>query len=97
MTDDGVFRLLFNQDNNHLNPCHKTIKFVKLRGTRVRKDGILTMFINCLKLEGIRCKAMDVLQALSHFIKVCFHQNLNNTLHQLEHSRSAKHEWMGQS
>ena len=70
MTDIGITNLLFNQDDLSYNACQKTLRFVKLRGTRVRKDGIQALLKNCVSLEGVRCNIMDVLQALSTFLKV---------------------------
>ena len=51
------------------NPCHRSLKFIKLRGTRVRKDGLRLLLNTCLALEGLRCNVMDILQALSTYIK----------------------------
>eukprot|EP00092_Neocalanus_flemingeri_P014040 GFUD01015146.1.p1 GENE.GFUD01015146.1~~GFUD01015146.1.p1 ORF type:complete len:519 (-),score=59.30 GFUD01015146.1:24-1580(-) len=67
VTDEGISLLLRNEDS--FNPCHTTLRHVKLRGTRVRRAGVRMLLRTCLNLEGIRCNTMDVLQALSSFLK----------------------------
>ena len=69
MTDEGIRGLLQDDVSDTCHPCHQTLKYVKLRGTRVRRDGVRLLLIYCLALEGIRCNIMDVLQAMSSFIK----------------------------
>lgn len=46
------------------------LRFVKLRGTRVRREGLGLLLRCCLTLEGVRCNVMDVLQAMSSYLKV---------------------------
>ena len=72
VTDEGIRRMLLGEGDNCDNPraCHKTLTHVKLRGTRVRRDGIRLLLSYCLSLQGVRCNIMDVLQALSAFFKV---------------------------
>jgi len=73
VTDEGIKNLLFQNgecnENVIFNPCCQTLKHVKLRGTRVRKDGLLLLLKYSLALEGVRCNIMDVLSALSTFLK----------------------------
>ena len=68
VTDVGISQLL--HDNNALlNPCHSSLTYAKLRGTRVRREGVRLLLRSCLNLEGIRCNTKDVMQALSSFFK----------------------------
>ena len=67
VTDEGISLLLEN--SGKLNSCHLSLKHVKLRGTRVRCSGVRLLLQTCLSLEGIRCNTMDVMQALSMFLK----------------------------
>ena len=77
VTDDGIMRMLLGAGDT-LRPCHKTLTHVKLRGTRVRRGGIRLLLKYCLSLQGVRCNIMDVLHALSAFIKVTDH-HFDNT------------------
>ena len=86
VTDEGIRRLLLRDhsqpmrgqypdhvitlDQSEARPCHKTLTHVKLRGTRVRRDGVRLLLKYCLSLQGLRCNIMDVLHSLSAFIKV---------------------------
>ena len=77
VTDEGIRRLLLGGgapsdscDTPRPRACHKTLTHVKLRGTRVRRDGIRLLLSYCLSLQGVRCNIMDVLHALSAFLKV---------------------------
>ena len=71
VTDEGIRRMLLGGDSGVTpRPCHNTLTHVKLRGTRVRRDGLRLLLKYCLSLQGVRCNIMDVLHALSAFIKV---------------------------
>ena len=72
VTDEGIRMLLLGGGApcDPPRPCHKTLTHVKLRGTRVRRDGIRLLLSYCLSLQGVRCNIMDVLHALSVFLKV---------------------------
>ena len=114
VTDLGVGSLLFSEAGD-LQPCHSTLRLVKLRGTRVRAQGLRLLlrdedFKNiyhyrhfqffliktirralnvcmkfslrcCLSLEGVRCNVMDVLQAMSSYLKVNY--KARNSFHNL--------------
>ena len=114
VTDLGVGSLLFSEAGD-LQPCHSTLRLVKLRGTRVRAQGLRLLlrdedFQNifhykdifnfliktirralnvcmkfslrcCLSLEGVRCNVMDVLQAMSSYLKVNY--KARNSFHNL--------------
>ena len=71
VTDEGIRRMLLGGDSG-VTPraCHNSLTHVKLRGTRVRRDGLRLLLKYCLSLQGVRCNIMDVLHALSAFIKV---------------------------
>ena len=77
VTDEGIAMLLTG-------PCSRTLKRVKLRGTKVRVDslssghgksnhpqatGIRMLLSHCLSLEGVRHNSKDVIMALSGFLK----------------------------
>ena len=70
VTDEGIRRMLLERGASRPRACHKTLTHVKLRGTRVRRDGIRLLLSYCLSLQGVRCNIMDVLHALSAFLKV---------------------------
>ena len=70
VTDEGIRRLLLGDSGDRPRACHNTLTQVKLRGTRVRRDGLRLLLKFCLSLQGVRCNIMDVLHALSAFIKV---------------------------
>ena len=76
VTDEGVAMLITG-------PCSKTLKRIKLRGTKVRvkpfsktlkagylqATGIRMLLSECLSLEGVRHNSKDVIMALSGFLK----------------------------
>ena len=77
VTDEGLAMLITG-------PCSKTLKRIKLRGTKVRvkssfikheknhhlqATGIQMLLSNCLSLEGVRHNSKDVIMALSAFLK----------------------------
>ena len=69
VTDEGIFNLIGSPEK--LNDCCRNLKFVKLRSTGVRIPGIRHLLRYAAALEGIRCSAYDVLQALAaHFKKL---------------------------
>ena len=70
VTDEGIRRLLLGDSGVRPRACHHTLTQVKLRGTRVRRDGLRLLLKYCLSLQGVRANIMDVLHALSAFIKV---------------------------
>ena len=60
MTDQGIINLLGKLDKQ--NPCAKSIRFMKMRSTRVRVNGVQHLFTLAKKLQGVRCSNYDVLQ-----------------------------------
>ena len=54
---------------------------MKLRGTRVRREGLGLLLRSCLALQGLRCNVMDVLQAMSSYLKVNY--KARNSFHNL--------------
>ena len=45
-----------------LTGCHKTLRFIKMRSTGVRVQGVRILLLCAKVLQGIRCTSYDVLQ-----------------------------------
>ena len=63
VTDDGIFNL-FGRNLTELNPCSKTIKFMKMRSTGVRVNGVKHLLASAKKLQGVRGSTYDLLQVI---------------------------------
>ena len=63
VTDDGIFNL-FGRNPTELNPCSKTIKFMKMRSTGVRVNGVKHLLASAKKLQGVRGSTYDLLQVI---------------------------------
>ncbi len=75
MTDQGIAYLFGIYDNirlksfdfsvinlNELNPCARSLKFMKCRSTGVRVQGIRCLMHCASSLQGVRSTAYDALQ-----------------------------------
>jgi len=67
VTDQGVINLLGTLQNE--NPCASSLRFAKMKATKVRVNGVRHLLNIAKNLQGIRCSNFDVLQALATKLK----------------------------
>ena len=70
VTDQGVINLLGTLQNE--NPCASSLRFAKMKATKVRVNGVRHLLNIAKNLQGIRCSNFDVLQVCNENL-ILFH------------------------
>ena len=58
-------------EKTRLNPSARSLRFVKMRSTKVKAGGVRALMEHAPSLEGVRCSNYDVLQVNAQIWKHC--------------------------